>query len=285
MDAPFWPELPSGYQLIGSYGVLLAAPAEWNPVLLRGHAPGPLQRWLKPDPAPRGIIAFADLRATRLELRWRTVSSAEKSRQVFSKMVRKLQRAGLEAELREGAALIRAKKSGVSPVPWQVLAVHQARLYELTFPAGHTVENASVVDWFLRTHSPTSRQDPRGYLWSLYGCVGWAPLQSRVEKMVLQPGHVEISLAYRGGRMTLGSNGPADRLLAACESLLQWAKALHREGPCTGQWHVDGDRIIYTGIRMRKFCRRVHQELEFHHDAAANRILWQHRQRWSGGRT
>jgi len=281
MDQESWPQLPAGYQLIGAYGVLLAVPVEWNPVMLRGHAGRGLGRWLGRDAAPRGIIALADLRVTRLEVRWRTLSSYAKAVSELEKVARKLGQSGLHVERREGAAFIHGATScSASPEGRQVLVADGDRLYELHLAEAQKADTGAVVDWFLGANRHASRNDRTSYLWSFYGCRGWAPREGRVAKLVLQPGRVEVSLAYRGGKITLGSHGLADRLLGQGKTLLEWAKSRRQDGRAIGQWQVDGATVRYTGTELRKFCRRVHHELEFHHQLEQNRITWEHRQRW-----
>lgn len=277
--------VPAGWELIGAFGVLLAAPAEWNPVVLHAQREGGLRRklGLRTEPFATGMIGCADLRQTRVEVRWRTHGSAERAAGALASHIARLKRAGaLTAPFGDAVGITGGKDRGSA---WEALVVLGRRVYELHLPDGQTPEGRSLVEWFVRANRTSGRPGER--FWSLYGARGWAPGDAVVRRMSLHPGQVELVLSFKGGRVTLGCSGLADHLLGDKRhpTLAAWARATGaaRMGAAIGHWIEAGPQeIAFSGLRSQRFCRRVRHTFRACHEAPANRIVWQHVEWWGG---
>jgi hypothetical protein len=281
--------VPAGWELIGAFGVLLAAPAEWNPVVLHAQREGGLRRklGLRTEPFATGMIGCADLRKTRVEVRWRTHASGERASRALASHVARLKRAGaIIIQLEDALGIVGGKDRGTTA--WEVLAVIGRRVYELHLPDGQTSAGRSLVEWFVRANGKSGHATGERF-WSLYGAQGWAPWEAVVRRMSLHPGKVELVLSFKGGRLTLGCNGLADHLLGETPggqpTLAAWARATGagRIGAAIGQWtQVSQQEIAFSGTLSQRFCRRVRHTFRVRHDPQANRIAWQHMERWGG---
>jgi hypothetical protein len=262
--------VPATFQRIAAFGVVLAVPAEWNPVALHARPAGLLARLRTDDPAARGVIVLADLHGPRLEVRWRTCAGEEMSGRALRRTLRKLARAGNTPREAHGFHQLAA------PGRTAFLTAIGDRLYELHLPGEAPVDAPDILLWFLRTNRHLT-QTPAERFWSLYGAQGWTPREAVVRKFLLQPGRVEVALAWRGGRKSLGAFGLADHLIdKAGGNFLQWAKTQPWTRGVAGQWEEEAGVVRFQGLEYRQFCRRLRHELIARLDGEANRIAWEH---------
>jgi hypothetical protein len=250
------------FQRVGWQGFTLLVPEDWNLHLHDGDWRG-------------GAILFADLRSTRLEVRWQ---GATEPRKVVAKTVRGIRRNHPESQVEEiSTSAVRITQSnGIL-----LLAAGGTRRYELHWPA--TADDApqsgmgvTTQDFLDGLSANEGRASPGAYFWSIYGASGWVPAAARLRKASLLPGATTLSFKNKSGTVALGAFSMADRLLAG-RSLREWATtaiALIREHS-GGHWNEADDQATFTAP-TRRWWRNFRHMLVFRHDRVANRIVWSH---------
>ena len=241
-------------QVFAWAGFSLEVPVEWNLSVAHGDT-------------DRGTIAFADLRAEQLEVRWqsgRPRGLARRLSQLVAKM-RRLKAAVTAVAGRESAWKIDHGNR------WIVLLHIAQRLYEISGPGSGPA--AEILASF------TDAQNAELYRWRVYGIDAAAPAKWKLKKISLLPGASHLEFQRRGlsrSRLRVGSWSMADRLLAG-GSLKAWATAklpLVSRHP-GGRWESRGEGIVF-GVAAGRWPGSTAQSLALWRNHENNCIVWMH---------
>lgn len=229
-------------------GFSLEVPIEWNVTVLHGDSEA-------------GTMAFSDLEAVRLEVRWQSGSSQRLSRRLQG-LVRKMER------LKAHACPMDTRESG-----WRIEHGNRTiflfnigkRLYEMS---GSSISN--IPDSFI------DNQTAELYRWRIYGIDAIVPKGWRLKQTVLMPGGSHLEFKTFSSRVLAGSWSMADRLLGT-SSLEMWAaeKVPLVVNHPAGEWETRCDGRIFR-IRTGGLLRRKDQLLGLRHQDRTNYILWLH---------
>ena len=246
------PTLTSTRQPFIWFGMELLLPEQWNMTAHRGDA-------------TRGLLAFADLRTVRLELRWQTPKNCPKHLQ---SLLAKLTRAGAIAKPMASAQ--RVEISGKT----LALAAGSHRVFELHWTDSHDFDLAAAETL---VQSLTARDaDPR-WPWSVYGAAGEIHRAAKLASVSLLPGATRLEFRRRRHRTILGNWSMAERLLRDA-TLRAWATRaipLAKHHP-TGHWEETPDQAVFT-LEARRLFGRIRHVLTLTHDRPANQIHWTQR--------
>jgi hypothetical protein len=219
-------------------------PAEWN---LQGHGGN----------ARKGFLIIADLRSTRLELRWRTPALGRDTVTIFRSTLRRFPAA---KSLSSCAAQLDCST---------VLATDDRRLYELTFPDERC--RPDIFTPFLENLRRSASQ--KKWRWCVYGANGDVPAYSTMTECFLLPGEIRLAFRSKTATYELGSHSLADRLLNNTP-IEQFARTrlASQSAQCS---HYSDGRLEFTWQVRTRLGRRRHFRLHITHAADANAIVWQ----------
>ena len=258
---------PPGFQRVGWQSLSLVVPDQWNLQLHDGDRRS-------------GAIVFADLRRTRLEVRWQTPRKIPllvppAPERYLARTLRRLCKNHPQADVQKLSSTA-ASITGAQGI--LLLASTARRRYELHWPRAADESQEPLADFITHDflHHLAANDGRREYFWSVYGAAGWVPAAARLRKASLLPGATTLSFKHKNGTTALGAFSMADRLLAN-RPLRDWATtaiALIADHP-QGHWHEADDQATFTAD-TRHLWRAFRDTLVFRHDRAANRIAWSH---------
>lgn len=265
-SAPPLPACPAGFSRFAWHGIALALPDSWN---LAFHA----------GDARKGMLRFADLRAVRLELRWKSPPRLARllrrpPEQALAHTITSLRPKENVETLPSGGFRV-ARENGRL-----ILAADQRRLYELSFFSPAALEEEAVIQDFLTTTPPLA--ETALWPWSVYGAQGPVPARARLIKTSLLPGESRLLFRHRGHRIELAARSLADRLLAipgpAGQSALRaWATTLpFIRDHAAGHWQENGQHVQYRVHELRFLRKPREHDFKFAHDPLTNQIRWTH---------